>query len=369
MTATTAMTTIPVPLGDDRSYDIYVGPAALAQLETIATGYRRIAVVTQPPIAQHWLDEVAGYLADGGAEVQVHTMGAHEADKNLRTVEQLSEAMAEGGILRGDAVVALGGGVVGDTAGFVAAVYARGIDVVQVGTTLLAQVDSAIGGKTAVNVPQGKNLVGAFHQPVSVISDSRTLGTLDQREFSAGLGEVAKYASLDGSPGSRPLEALLTEHAELIAQRDPDLLSQVVARCSAIKARVVSEDEFERTGLRATLNFGHTFAHALESLTNYRYLHGEAVAVGIVFASAVAEDLQRVPGGTTDRYRTLLMRLGLPIECDTPLSREQCLTVMRRDKKSVGGITMVLDGPSGVELVHDPAAASLAKGFDAVHVG
>ena len=358
--------TIPVTLDRERSYDIHVGAHALGELRDVGARYDRVAVVTQPPIAQHWLDETVEYLTQGGADVQVHTMGAHEVDKNLRTVEQLAEAMAEAGILRGDAVVALGGGVVGDTAGFVTVTYARGIDVLQVGTTLLAQIDSAIGGKTGVNIPQGKNLIGAFHQPVEVICDSRTLRTLQQREFVAGLGEAAKYASLDGPPGNRPLWDLLAAHAAAITNKDPELLAQVVARCAAIKARVVSEDEYERTGLRATLNFGHTFAHALESLTNYRYLHGEAVAVGIVFASSVAESLGRIAPGSTDGYVELLERLGLPTGCDEPVSREAALAVMRRDKKAVGGITMVLDGDNGVELVHDPRPDALARAFGAV---
>jgi 3-dehydroquinate synthetase len=266
--------------------------------------------------------------------------------------------------LRGDVIVALGGGIVGDTAGYLAASYYRGVDIVQVPTTLLAQVDAAIGGKTAVNLPEGKNLVGAFHQPIAVIADTATLATLPAREYRAGLGEVLKYALL----GDDALLSLIEAVPDDLLERNPALLAEVVARCAAIKAKIVELDEYERTGRRATLNLGHTLGHALESVGNYDLLHGEAVAVGCVYAYELAARLGRVPESEAARVRQLAERLDLPVTAAAGDAAE-LVAFMRRDKKAAGGLTFVLPGPDGVTLVPDVPEETVIAAMGAVGVG
>ncbi len=262
-------------------YDVVIGAGALSEIAAVLDGRRRVVVVSQPGIVD----------ALGEQLPWPHVlMGDGEDAKSLGTVDALCREFAQLGLLRGDAVVAFGGGVVGDTAGFAAAVYYRGVAVVQAPTTLLAQVDAAIGGKTAVNLPEGKNLVGAFHQPIAVAADVTTLETLPAREFRAGLGEVAKYACM---PQGARVASVIRERAAAISARDADALTELVAACAAIKADVVTRDPEERTGLRATLNYGHTLAHALETVGAYELLHGEAVAIGLVFADALAQALER----------------------------------------------------------------------------
>ena len=234
-------------------------------------------------------------------------------------------------------------------------------------TTLLAQVDAAIGGKTAVNLPEGKNLVGAFHQPVGVLADTATLATLPDREFRAGLGEVAKYALMGGAADRHGVGALLADPGPVLA-RAPDVLADLVARCAAIKADVVTRDPDERSGLRATLNYGHTLAHALETTGHHDLHHGEAVAVGLVFAGALGGALERLDADQVERHRTLVAALGLPVRADGHTA-DELLAVMRRDKKAHGGLTFVLDGPAGLEQVDDPSPAALAVAFAAVGVG
>jgi len=306
-------------------------------------------------------------LRAAGIEVLVSSMADGEAAKSFATVERLCSEWSAGGLLRNDAVVALGGGVVGDTAGFAAAVYHRGIEVVQCPTTLLGQVDSAIGGKTAVNLPEGKNLVGAVHQPVAVLADINTLATLPERDFRSGLGEIAKYALMGGPDDRYGLAALIHEHRNEIDARDPEVLSDLVSRCAAIKAAVVAADPQERTGIRATLNYGHTLAHALETAGRHDLHHGEAVAVGLVFAGALASALERIPAAEADRHRDLVASLGLPVTAEG-VDAAELLTVMRRDKKARGGLTFVLEGPDGLAIVEDPPAPALATAFRAVGV-
>ncbi|MGH8990528.1 MAG: 3-dehydroquinate synthase, partial [Acidimicrobiia bacterium] len=263
------------------------------------------------------------------------------------------------------------------TGGFAAAAYHRGIACLQVPTTLLAQVDAAIGGKTGVNLPEGKNLVGAFHQPVGVIADVATLATLPEREYRAGLGEVAKYALMSGigpdpGMGDAGLTARLASPAGAAAllARDPDTLVEVVAACAAIKAGVVSADEHERTGLRATLNYGHTLAHALETAGHYDLLHGEAVSVGLVFASELAGALDRLDAGAVSRTREMLAALGLPTTAPDGVTAPELLALMRRDKKAAGGLTFVLPAPGGgpLERVDDPPAPALEHALAAVGI-
>jgi 3-dehydroquinate synthase len=365
-----------VDLGS-RGYDVVVGTGVLGEAVPLLGSRARVAVVTQPGVAEPWAAGLTGPLATAGAQVELFLMGDGEDAKSLATVEDLCRRFAAWGLLRGDAVVALGGGVVGDTAGFTAAAYHRGVDCLQVPTTLLAQVDAAIGGKTGVNLPEGKNLVGAFHQPVGVVADVAILATLPEREYRAGLGEVAKYALMSGTGpdpgmGDAGLTARLTspQGAAALLARDPDTLVDVVAASAAIKGAVVAADEQERTGLRATLNYGHTLAHALETAGRYGLLHGEAVAVGLVFASELAGALGRLDEDAVARTRHMLTALGLPVTAPQGVSAPELLTLMRRDKKAAGGLTFVLPAPGNgsLERVDDPPSAAVERALAAVGV-
>lgn len=317
------MIELEVPLGD-RSYPVVVGAGARHRLlEVLPVGVRRAAVVTQASIPVE---------VDPGVEHQVFTMPDGEEGKDLGTVEDLCRDWAQWGLNRGDCVVAVGGGVVTDTAGFAAAVYHRGVPVVHVSTTLLGQVDAAIGGKTGVNLPEGKNLVGAFWQPAAVLCDTEVLATLPPREYRNGLGEMAKYAFLG-------------------VDRLPDLpLDEAVAACVACKAEVVASDEREG-GRRAILNYGHTLAHALETAGSYDLRHGEAVAIGIVYAAEVARRLGRIDAARVAEHRRVVAGYDLPMAVPDGLDPDELLTLFGRDKKAVRGLTFVLDGPDGVEPV------------------
>jgi len=363
-----------VTVAVDPPYDVVVGPGALSALGALAGDRRRVAIVTQETIADAHAEALPSELArpspfgdDDDAEGLWFVLIADGEDaKSFETIGSVCRAFAEGGLLRGDLVVALGGGVVGDTAGFAAAVYHRGVDVVQAPTTLLAQVDAAIGGKTAVNLPEGKNLVGAFHQPVMVLADTALLTTLPERELRSGLGEVAKYALM---PEGGAVRELLERQRDEILGRDPDALGALVAACAAIKADVVAADPEERTGRRAILNFGHTLAHAIETTSRHAVAHGEAVAIGLVFATELARALERVDGAQVERARSVVGGLGLPIAVPADgVDADALLEVMRRDKKAKGGTTFVLPGPNGLELVHDPPARAIAGALRAVGV-
>jgi 3-dehydroquinate synthase len=357
-------TTVRVDLGG-RSYDVVIGADAFAGLRRLLAGRRRIALVTQTDIDALHGKIVRAALTETGAQVDTFLMGNGEDAKTLATVERLCREMAAWGLLRGDAIVALGGGIVGDTAGYVAASYYRGVDVVQVPTTLLAMVDAAIGGKTGVNLPEGKNLVGAFHQPIGVFADPAVLASLPNREFRCGLGEVAKYALMDDDA---ELGAIVRGRSAELVAREPATLATVIARCAAIKARVVSADEFERTGVRAVLNLGHTVAHGLETGGGYGLLHGEAVAVGLVFDLELAAALERISPATAESARALVAALGLPTAAPKGLRADDLLAIMARDKKSRGGLTFVLPGPNGVERVDDPDPVAVRKAFAAIGV-
>jgi 3-dehydroquinate synthase len=297
-------------------------------------------------------------------------IGDGEGAKTLATVERLGLDLSAWGLLRDDVVLALGGGVVGDVAGFTAAVYHRGVDVVQVPTTLLAQIDAAVGGKTGVNLPEGKNLIGAFHQPIAVVADVDTLRSLPEREYRAGLGEVAKYALIAQlSREHVELAEIVEADAEALRARNPDALTELVYGCVELKADVVARDPEERTGVRAVLNYGHTFAHALEASGEYDdLLHGEAVAVGLVFAGRLAAALGRVDASTAERHRQIVSALGLPGRAPEGLDAAKLVELMRRDKKAKGGLSFVLPGPSGFERVDDPPAAALERALESVGV-
>jgi len=359
---------IPVRLAR-RSYEIVVGAGVLDVLASVVAGRRRVAVVSQEAIARRYAAGALDAARAGGAAAELFLMGDGEVAKTLATVEDLSRRLSSWGMLRNDAIVALGGGVVGDTAGFTASCYYRGVDVVQVPTSLLAQVDASIGGKTGVNLPEGKNLVGAFHQPIAVLADTGTLASLPDREYRSGLGEVAKYALMDGVvEDGTGLVDLLRRNTDDVLARDPEVLAELVARCAAVKAAVVMGDEEERTGLRATLNYGHTLAHALETAGSYDLLHGEAVAIGLMFAAQLAAELERIDDDDLDRHQALLTALGLPGRVPDGPGAAEVLALMRRDKKAHGGLTFVLRGPNGLELVDDPPADAVEHALRVVGV-
>jgi 5-deoxy-5-amino-3-dehydroquinate synthase len=277
----------------------------------------------------------------------VFRIGDGETAKSLATVEELCSAFAGWGLTRADAVVGVGGGVVTDVAGFAAASYHRGLPVVHVATTLLAQIDAAIGGKTGVNLPEGKNLVGAFWQPAAVLCDTTVLETLPEREMACGLGEMAKYHFLGGGDlgGGGP-----DGGGPGVGHHQGPTLEQRVAMCVRIKAEVVAADERE-AGRRAVLNYGHTLGHALETTGRYDLRHGEAVAVGLVYAAELARSLGRIDDGRVAEHRRVVAGYGLSGSLPAGADADGLMLAMGRDKKAIDGLTFVLDGPAGVEVV------------------
>jgi 3-dehydroquinate synthase len=325
------MISIDVGTSVGRSYPILIEEGLLRRLpetlDHLGLGRRRLVVSTLPV----WrLVEAEARRVAPTAEPLLIPDG--ERFKHLATVTRLYDGFVRASADRGSVVVAIGGGVVGDTVGFAAATFLRGLPVVHVPTTLLAQVDSAIGGKVGVNLPAGKNLVGAFHPPVAVAIDPVVLGTLPRREFRSGLYEVVKYAMI-ASPG---LFERLTQALPAIFAREPSILQPVIAECCGIKARVVTEDEHER-GLRKILNLGHTAGHALEAITKYRrFRHGEAVAYGMLAAAHVACTRGALPATDLEALTRLLAQMG-PLPPVGDLSASEALDVMRRDKKVLDG--------------------------------
>jgi 3-dehydroquinate synthase len=346
----------------DRSYDIVVASGELpqaarmieswSQVRQHKSGSRSALVVTDVNVLETHAVQVVRSLREAGWRCEVEALPAGETTKSLEQANRLYDRLIDLQADRHTLVVAVGGGVIGDLAGFVAATYARGIPFVQIPTTLLSQVDSSVGGKVGVNHPRAKNMIGAFYQPLGVLIDTSLLETLPDREYRAGLAEVVKYGViLDASF----FEYLETHVAEL-NRRIPEVLRHVVARSCRLKADVVEHDEFERTGLRAVLNYGHTFAHAFEALCGYgELLHGEAVAIGMVYASRLADRLGRIPVELTTRQEQLLRRLSLPVRLPHPkaLPIDSLLGRMQLDKKTVGGqLRFVLPSRLGhVELV------------------
>lgn len=350
---TFASITVEVPLAE-RSYKIEIGTGNLADVGSFVLARREVthaAVITDEHVANTHAAQAAQSLADQNITVDLLVVEPGEATKSVAAAEQLWEKLLEIGADRKTVVVAVGGGVVGDLAGFVAATYARGLALFQVPTTLLAQVDSSVGGKVGVNLPDAKNMVGAFWQPIGVLVDTAVLATLPAREYRAGLAEVVKYGVILDANFFAYLEANVAG----LVQRDDEILQHVIARCCQLKADVVSRDEREETGLRAVLNYGHTFCHAFETLTGYeQLLHGEGVAIGMLCASRLAERLSRVDAAFTRRQKELLVALGLPV--DVPkLDPDDVLAAMSRDKKSAHGrLWFVLPARLGhVELVGD----------------
>jgi len=329
---------VTVPLGD-RSYPVLVGAGARHELSTVLPdGVRRVAVVTQRHL---------GIAVDPGVDHQVFLIEDGEHHKNLATIERLCSEMAAAGFTRADCVVGVGGGIVTDVAGFAASVFHRGIPVVHVATSLLAQIDAAIGGKTGVNLPEGKNLVGAYWQPSAVICDTEVLDTLPPRELRCGLGELAKYHWLGGG------------------RLDELDLDERVAQCVRIKAEVVASDEREG-GRRAILNYGHTLAHALEIATDHDLRHGEAVAIGLIYAAELAHLMGRIDAAAVVEHRRVVGAYDLPMVIPDGLADDELLGLFGRDKKATRQVTFVLDGPNGVEPVTDLSESDLRAALDLV---
>jgi len=334
------MIVVPVQLAD-RSYEVLVGDGVRSELSrVIPERAKRVAIVTQ---------EGLGIEVDPGREHKVFTMGDGEQSKSMATVESLCRQFAQWGLTRADCVVAVGGGIVTDTAGYAAASYHRGVPVVHVSTTLVGQVDAAIGGKTGVNIPEGKNLIGAYWQPSGVVCDTGLLSTLPPREYRCGLGEIAKYHFLGG-------EAL-----------DSLPIDEQVAACVAIKAAVVASDEREG-GARATLNYGHTLAHAIEIAGDHDLRHGEAVAIGLIFAAELAQRLGRIDVDRVAEHRRVVGAYDLPLTLPTGLKNSELIALMGRDKKALDGITFVLDGPNGVESVTGVDVSLIEDSINAIRV-
>ena len=330
---------VPVTLSEGRSYTIHIGAGQLGLLgehcAQIARSQRAV-ILTQPAIARHWGEPVRASLEVAGFTTEQLCFPAGERHKNLTTVARLYEGLYNltPALDRKTLVVALGGGVVGDMAGYVAATYLRGLDYVQVPTTLLAMVDSSVGGKTGVDFREGKNLVGAFHQPRCVVIDPVVLATLPRRELRAGFAEVAKYGVI---LDPELLQKLRRESSALL-RGDAAGIEQVVARSCQLKAEIVVADEREETGLRAILNYGHTIGHALESATHYRrYKHGEAVAIGMVAAALIGERAGITPAQVTTAIRETLVALKLPTALPEDIDDTQLIALTTRDKKAVAG--------------------------------
>jgi 3-dehydroquinate synthase len=328
------METVRVELGA-RAYPIHIGAGAL-DLESLYRPHLpggRVAIVSNAVVAPLYLARVEAALARAGAQsvVEVRVEDGEQA-KSWSALEHVFDRMLGARVGRDGLVVALGGGVIGDLAGFAAAVYQRGIGFLQVPTTLLAQVDSSVGGKTAVNHPRGKNMIGAFHQPLAVIADTQTLSSLPDRELRAGLAEVIKHGfALDAE-----LATWLEEHVGQVLARDARALAHVVRRSCELKARVVAADERE-AGARALLNFGHTFAHAIEAGAGYgAWLHGEAVAAGMLMAAELSVRAGLLGSADAERLRSVVRRAGLPL-AGPALSPERYLELMSSDKKAAGG--------------------------------
>jgi len=318
------MIEIKVPLSEGREYPVLVGVNAREELDSVLPkDSQRVAIITQENI---------GVSVNLETENEIFLIPDGEEAKTLKTIESLCRSFTRWGLTRNDCIVGIGGGVVTDVAGFAAAAYHRGTPVIHVPTSLLGQIDASIGGKTGVNLPEGKNLVGAFWQPTAVLCDTSVLNTLPEREMLSGYGEMAKYHFL----GSGNLDDLNLE--------------EKIARCVEIKAQVVASDERE-AGTRAILNYGHTLGHALETIKNYDLRHGEAIAIGLVFAAELAHKLGRIDKDRVEEHRLVVDQYGLSSMMPQGIEPDVIMEVMARDKKAINGLTFVLDGPDGVEVV------------------
>ncbi|MEQ1615258.1 MAG: 3-dehydroquinate synthase [Hyphomicrobiaceae bacterium] len=351
-----------------RAYDVMIGPGLLSRAGDLVRerlGNRKVAIITDRNVASHHLATLAApFRADGRLRGEI-ILEPGEATKCFAQLAHVCERLLELGVERGDLVVALGGGVIGDLAGFAAAILRRGVRFVQIPTSLLAQVDSSVGGKTGINSPQGKNLVGAFHQPSLVLADTSLLASLPTRELRAGYGEVAKYGLL----GDAAFFAWLEANVGDVMRLQPAAIAKAVARSVEMKARIVERDETE-TGERMLLNLGHTFGHALESFTGYssRLLHGEGVAIGMCLAFRLSEELGHVVPQTAARVAAHLKAVGLPTRVtDIPGDKPDAATMVRlmgQDKKVADGrLTFILARAIGDSFVTRDVSAAEVEAF------
>jgi 3-dehydroquinate synthase len=365
-----APVTVDVALGD-RAYDIVIGREVLQSLGARVAALRpgvRTAIVTDRTVARHWLEAAEASLAAAGIPTSRIVVEEGEGSKSYAGLSQVSEALIAAKIERNDLVIALGGGVVGDLAGFAAAILRRGVDFVQVPTSLLAQVDSSVGGKTGINSPQGKNLIGAFHQPVLVIADTSVLDTLSTRQFRAGYAEVAKYGVLGDAAFFAWLE---TNHADIFS--GGTAREHAIATSCRAKAAIVSRDERE-TGERALLNLGHTFGHALEAATGFsdRLFHGEGVSIGMVLAAEFSAQLGLLGPDNAARIERHLSAVGLPTRLQDIAGFAQegladadtLLALMAQDKKvKRGKLTFILLEAVGRAVIANDVEPSLVRDF------
>ncbi|GAB4342381.1 MAG: 3-dehydroquinate synthase [Desulfobulbaceae bacterium] len=327
-------TTVTVGLGE-RSYPIFIGPGMLSRVGSDLDQRKlakRYGVISDDHVASLYGGSLLESIRRAGIDCELLTFPRGEASKNLQTIASLSSELARRHFDRADGLIALGGGVTGDITGFLASIYMRGIPFVQVPTTLLAQVDSSVGGKTGVDIPEGKNLVGTFYQPRAVYIDADVLRTLPEEELLGGLAEVIKYGViLDGD-----FFRFLEEKREALLSLDTETVSATIARCCEIKARVVAEDEREG-GLRRILNFGHTIGHAVEAASDFQLIHGLAVAIGMCAASRLAVRTGCLAPDACERIVSLVRAFGLPTMIPPGLDRERIKGYLRTDKKTVGG--------------------------------
>lgn len=356
------MNTLQVALGE-RSYPIYIGEQLLSETPLFAAHIKgkEVLIVTNETVAPLYLDSVKAALTAYRVETVILPDG--EQYKTLEIMQRIFDGLLQARMSRQVTVIALGGGVIGDMAGFAAACYQRGVPFIQVPTTLLSQVDSSVGGKTAVNHPLGKNMIGAFYQPQCVFADTSTLNTLDDRQFSAGLAEVIKYGLINDAEFFDWLESNM---AALIA-RNPALLAQAIARSCQDKADIVAADEREQ-GVRALLNLGHTFGHAIETGCGYgAVLHGEAIAIGMVMAADLSARLGWLDNASVERIKAILLAAGLPISVPENMTAERFMTLMAVDKKvQDGAIRLILLNAIGQALISDDyAPEQLAATLDA----
>ncbi|ALM51404.1 3-dehydroquinate synthase [Halomonas huangheensis] len=357
-TASSNLLTLNVALGE-RSYPIVIGPGLIGDGERLAASLagRQVMVVTNDSVAEHYLERLTSSLPDS-LEVRTLILPDGEVHKTFASVERIWDALLEAGFNRRSSLVALGGGVIGDMVGFAAACYQRGIDFIQVPTTLLSQVDSSVGGKTGVNHPLGKNMIGAFWQPRAVLIDTDALTTLPSRELSSGLAEVIKYGLIHDQCFLEWLEREMSGLREL----NTELLARAIERSCAIKAEIVAADETEQ-GVRALLNLGHTFGHAIEAYMGYgRWLHGEAVAVGMVMAADLSQRLGWIDAAAVERTRRIIAAAGLPVEAPAEMSVDDFLARMKLDKKNLDSrLRLVLIRSIGAACVHDEAPLEMLK--------
>lgn len=355
-------TVVPVNLGS-RSYKIHILPGLIEDFSSLlaeAVSPAHIVVVTDDIVENLYLAPVKKCL-EQNARIDSIVVKTGEKSKSVAQCDQLWQKLVELKTDRKTVIVALGGGVIGDLAGFIAASYARGLGFVQIPTTLLAQVDSSVGGKVGINLPQAKNMVGAFWQPQTVLIDPRVLSTLDERNYRAGLAEVIKY----GVIMDVPLFEFLEDSVAAINDRDPDTLSKVIAWCCRCKSSVVEADETETSGRREILNYGHTFGHAIESVFGYgEYLHGEAIAIGMTCAARLAARIGLANAALLQRQSQLFETFGLPTRGPTE-QLDELVNAMKHDKKTVAGnLHLILPTQLGnVQRVLAPDDATLRNSF------